>query len=148
MRGYIFFFNCFLWIYQDLMTGCGLNKLTRVDSSFFCLIFLFYFLFNHSTLSWLKNELCNFFKIFLYRIISISWLGSQVWQIDLSWLREFFLSFLIGLYNLLSVDLFWSHDSSCRFDRLAQNNLVHFFGFFLLNIFFFNSSFNIRLFRN
>jgi hypothetical protein len=101
-------------------------------------VWFFYFIFYLIIQRWVDWKMS--FVIFLkYFYIGLSRSHDSGRKFDrLTWVDyvNFFLSFLIGLYNLLSVDLFWSHDSSCRFDRLAQNNLVHFFGFFLLNFFF------------
>jgi hypothetical protein len=78
--------------------------------------------------------LCHFFKLFFnfnYILQHYVFLG---------------LNFII-CFNLLSIKLFRSHDSGCRFGRLTQVDSNNFFGLFLID-FFLISSINIGFIKN
>jgi hypothetical protein len=134
----------------------GLIWLTRF---FFIFLIDFFSQFYSLILDWLGIRFHDLFWFAFYEVIHVSWLGSQVWWGNPSWLELFFVLFFIHFFfnfifhhwfdwelnfiicfNLLSIDLSQFHDPS--------RDSSHFFRSFF-NWFFFSISFlNIRFIGN
>jgi len=64
------------------------GRLTWIDSCrFFILFNLIFFMFYPLTLSWLGTGLHNLFWFSFYKVIMVSWPGSQIWHVNPGWLR-------------------------------------------------------------
>jgi hypothetical protein len=71
--------------------------------SFYCIMFLdWFFLFQPLTINLLKIEFHNLFWLTFYIIIIISWPWSRVWQVNLGWLKLFFVYFLWGYLGFIT----------------------------------------------
>jgi hypothetical protein len=126
------FLICFLW---------GLSRSHDSDHKFYRLAKLvwvffgpflidFVFQFHPWILGWLGIKLQNLFWFAFYKVISVSWLGSRVWSVNLSCLGwffcvllfiDFFLNFILQhwvnwelsfiiYFNFLYMWLSWFHD--------------------------------------
>jgi hypothetical protein len=69
------------------------HEFDSVYSSFSLLFFIFFYQFYPSILSWFRIRLLDLFWFEFNDIILISWLGSRVWWVNLSWLELFFCIF-------------------------------------------------------
>ena len=74
----------FIRLFQSHDLKMMLNRLTRVDLTYFCIIFLIRFFTNFVVQhwvwqGWLGIELYELFWFVLYEIISVSWPDSQIW---------------------------------------------------------------------
>jgi hypothetical protein len=65
------YFLSLIYMKSSQSHGLGHDEVARVDFNYF----LSYFFFYHSTPSWLKIRLCNFFRFAFHEVIIISWLG-------------------------------------------------------------------------
>jgi len=92
-----YFFMKLSWSHNS---GRGFNMLTMADLSFFFVFILLIFLFHLSILSWLKNELHNFFYLLFMRL---SWYHdldygfSRLIHVDLGRFYAFFISYFFQL---------------------------------------------------
>jgi hypothetical protein len=74
----------FIRLFQSHDLKMMLNRLTRVDLTYFCIIFLIKFFKNFIVQhwvwqGWLEIELYELFWFVLYEIISVSWPDSRMW---------------------------------------------------------------------
>ena len=121
----------YAWCFRSNDSSHEFKKLTHVD--------IFFFLFDFIVWHYLKkNYLCDFFQFLFYQIISMSWHGPWVMQINLGRLASYYLGYM-------SITLFQVELSQFCFLFLFNFILPYFFfqvimiGFFislLLSLFF------------
>jgi len=102
---FIIYFNLLsIGLYWSHDSGHEFDKLTRVESSLFFVLFnWFCFQFHPSTLSLLKIELYNLFWYAFYRVITFSWLDVTS-QIHASYKNVFVICFDLFSLFLLYLD--------------------------------------------
>jgi hypothetical protein len=101
-----FFFNLlFIRLFQFHDLNNKFEELTKVIGAFFFLFLVsFFFQFYHLILGWLRIKFHDLFKFAFYKLILISWLVSQVWQVNPSWLKLFL---YIYIFNFISFQFYF-----------------------------------------